>query len=124
MWPEAVLATQLQGFSGLVFRLWDFKVDCAFIAARGIEVKYRRDSCVWRGADWGTEGGCGITKPLDSDRAGFKSWFCHLLAESPWASHFILLSLNFLMCKLVMTLGESCRLNKIIYVKHLAQYMA
>ena len=39
-------AVQLQGFWGRLLRLWDFKLDCAFIAARETKVKYRRDSCM------------------------------------------------------------------------------
>lgn len=84
-------------------------MDCA---ARGIEVKYRRKVCVGMyvcvvgGADSDGERGYGIFNPLDSNRAGFKCWFYHLLTRSPRTSHFVFLSLSFFMPQLVMTLGE------------------
>ena len=49
-------------------------MDCAFIAARGTKVKYRRDSCMCvmqgGGADSAAEGDYGIVKPLDSTELG------------------------------------------------------
>lgn len=44
LWPVAfVLGRVAQSCSDLEFRLWGSKMDFAFIAARGMEVKYRRE---------------------------------------------------------------------------------
>lgn len=50
----------------------------------------------------------------------------HKLPLTGWESlgKSLYLRPNFLLWKLVLTLGKSCRLNEIIHVKHLTQYMA
>ena len=119
-------AAQLQGFLGRVFRSWDFKMDCAFIAAG--ETKSNTGEihvCVW----------CGEGVQIQLLRKTVElliHWILQnwvQIQELPltgWESlgKSLYLRPNFLLWKLVLTLGKSCRLNEIIHVKHLTQYMA